>query len=94
VCAQAGRPEDLLGLHRLAHEQVGSLGTTPHPFYLPRRWVPHCTLAMHMDARAVPSIIDLCRSIELPMTGTVTEMGIARVSPTSPLCAFHLGVPG
>jgi len=84
---------DLLDLHQVTHERFAGFGTGPHPFYLPRRWTPHCTIALHVDRQTLPLSMEVTQEISLPMTGTVTELGIVRVSPTSPLSTVCLGAP-
>jgi len=85
---------DLLDLHQVTHERFVGFGTGPHQFYLPRRWIPHCTIALHVDRQTLPLSMEVIQEISLPMTGTVTELGIVRVSPTSPLSTVCLDTPG
>ena len=82
---------DLLHFHHEAHETFGDIGTDPQELYLPGRWVPHCTIAVHVEARALPRVMEVSQELRLPLTGTVSEMGLVEVSPTRPLFSFELG---
>ncbi len=81
---------DLLRLHGMTHATFTEIGTHAHEHYLPGQWVPHCTLALHMAAEALPSVMEVGLEIGLPVTGAVTEIGIAQVSPTMPLFSAKL----
>lgn len=84
----------LLELHRATHERFAGIGNGVHQFYLPGRWVPHCTVALHLAPQTLPLASEVVQEVPLPTTGTVTEVGIVRVSPTAPLGTVRLGALG
>lgn len=82
---------DLLRFHRLVHQAFAKIGMDPHEYYLPGFWVPHCTIAFHMEAHALPMVFEASHDLRLPLTGAVTEIGVVEVSPTTPLFSIKLG---
>lgn len=81
---------DLLSLHRRACETFAKVGREPVGLYVPGQWVPHCTIAMHMEDRVLPEVIEVGQEIHLPWTGFVTGVAVVEVSPTVPLFAADL----
>lgn len=42
--------KELIELHEYFHERISKLGLKANPYYLPGRWVPHCTIASDLSS--------------------------------------------
>jgi hypothetical protein len=71
----------LLDLHRRCHELLSPYTTGPREYYLPGRWVPHCTLTNNLSIEDIARGVPLCCQLGLPLIATVEEIGICEVSP-------------
>jgi RimJ/RimL family protein N-acetyltransferase len=77
----------LLELHTGVHERLDGLGEpTGSSFYLPGRWVPHCSLAIQFDSARMDEAWQIARRLALPLAGEICEIGLIEISP-----ARHLG---
>lgn len=69
---------DLVRLHDRTWAAVGRLGKV-WARYQPGSWVPHCTLAMPLDARDMASAVTALADAPLPFPVDVTELTVADV---------------
>jgi 2'-5' RNA ligase len=76
--------ERMLALNRAVHDRLDATGAAPRAIYRAGSWVPHCTLAMHLDAPSVA--IGVLERTPLPIEATVVSLGIVEV-PTGKLRA-------
>lgn len=60
---------DLLGLHEAFHDRFHSVASGQSAYYLPGRWVPHCTLAERIPRGAIPDAVRTALDLPLPITG-------------------------
>lgn len=80
----------LLALHDEVHRQLGDIGKHPLGYYLPGRWVPHCTLAWDFAPERVAEAIQIAGAT-LPLECGITELGVIEYRPVRHLFAFRLG---
>jgi 2'-5' RNA ligase len=80
--------DELLAFHARFHRGFESLATEQSPYYLPGRWVPHCSIVANLPSRAVPGAIDLCLQRGLPRDGRLTRIGLAEFPPLRFPCVF------
>lgn len=66
----------LLELHAQLHETLHPICSEPNPYYLPGHWVPHCTLALELEARFITQVLDIGLQMELPVHAQITEIGL------------------
>ena len=67
----------LLALHRSVTDCAAAYGQSASPYYQPGAWVPHCTAAWKVSAESALTVARMClESGVLPLTGTVTHLGI------------------
>jgi 2'-5' RNA ligase len=71
----------LLELHAAYHAMAEGLEATCRVHYLPRRWVPHCTLSMLGPTTGVLAGLDHLASRWMPLSGTVRAAALIRVPP-------------
>ena len=83
----------LLKLHKSVHEAVRPLAELPNfPYYLPEKWVPHCGLAIEVDADKVPAAIALSsQALRFTFDVTITKIGISTVPVENQFCCYPLG---
>lgn len=72
---------ELLELHAMLHRMPAVVAGTKREYYLPGRWVPHCTLAEGLQPDAV------CKAVELAHAGgacravSIREIGLVQIGP-------------
>jgi 2'-5' RNA ligase len=81
----------LLHFQRAVHEMVTGIGMSPWEHYLPERWVPHCTIALNIDAATLPRAIAASQDVRLPFSADVVEIGVTEVNAVDLL--FAVGLP-
>ncbi len=81
----------LLQLQTEIHKILHSIGTDPHPYYLPGNWVPHCALALELDPKLITQVLDSVLPLTLLLHGTITEIGVIEFRPVKHLFWFPLG---
>ncbi len=71
----------LLTAHARFHLRCADIGGACWPYYRPRQWVPHCTLAIGLAPEAVGAAVARCMGAELPISGHLTSLGVIRFRP-------------
>jgi 2'-5' RNA ligase superfamily len=66
---------ELLAFHAGVHAALAAQPAAHWPYYLPGRWVPHCTLAEGLDQAQAGRAFGLLYGCE-PITATVSAAGI------------------
>lgn len=66
---------DLLTLHTRVHQALSGQPVTHWPYYLPGRWVPHCTLAQGLGRDEIAAAFRLLLGYQ-PIAAQVTSVGI------------------
>jgi len=79
----------LLILHQKIHQILNPFGKNPNPYYLPSKWIPHCTLALDLEPGAVPPALELGQQISLPIWGEISEIGGIEFRPVTHLFGFR-----
>lgn len=71
--------KQLLDLHGNYHESFKQFNENIHSYYLPDRWVPHCTIAGHLTDETMLKAFEYCQK-NIPCTTTkITEIGLVEV---------------
>jgi 2'-5' RNA ligase superfamily len=66
---------DLLTLHTRVHQALSGQPVTHWPYYLPGRWVPHCTLAQGLGRDEIAAAFRVLHGYQ-PIAAQVTSAGI------------------
>src|SRR4051812_24333924 len=82
--------QELMDVHWDFHQMIAGLKLHPHAYYLPDRWVPHCTIAQNIQPELVPTAFDLARKSFKPISGKLTEIGLVRFRPVVSLGSHQL----
>lgn len=81
----------LLALHAGVCALLASVAREPAAYYLPGRWVPHCSLAVRFPAERINRTFDVCQQLPLPLDGRFVAIGVVETQPAKPLFSFALG---
>jgi hypothetical protein len=76
---------DLLALHRGWHDLAAGFRPACRPYYLPGRWVPHCTLTMLLPTPALIRALDHVAAGWTPLEGRLESLALIRAAPVSTL---------
>ena len=68
--------QDLLAIHQQYHETFLKYEANVQAYYLPGNWVPHCTVAIDLEASGIPEVVAYCRARFQQVTGRFTEIGL------------------
>jgi 2'-5' RNA ligase len=80
----------LLALHARFFSEFSIVARDCWAHYSPSQWVPHCTLAMGLKSHQMSRTLDIACSADLPLLGTVVEIGLIESLPIKQLYATPL----
>jgi 2'-5' RNA ligase len=83
--------EGLIEAHRRFHKEFDGYRATASPYYLPKNWQPHCTVAEDLSSKQVSHAIEVCRKTHLPIRGQLVQIGLIEFRPIKEVCLFALG---
>jgi len=83
--------EGLTEVHRRVHNEFDGYRETASPYYLPKNWQPHCTVAEDLSSKQVSHAIEICRKVHLPIRGQLVRIGLIEFRPIKEVCLFALG---
>lgn len=81
----------LLELHAWFHEQFAPIASQQSAFYLPGRWVPHCTLAERLPIALLSEAMHIASTIRLPLLATVAAIEIVDIPSARILATYRPG---
>jgi 2'-5' RNA ligase len=88
----APEPDEWLSrAHGEFHLLIQSLGLQSNEYYLPRNWVPHCTIAQDVHPAFLEPAKSRARSLFSRIDAQVESIGIVSYRPARPLALFNLG---
>ena len=82
--------EGLIEAHRRFHKEFDGYRATASPYYLPKNWQPHCTVAEDLSSKQVSHAIEICRKTHLPIRGRLVRIGLIEFRPIKEVCSFAL----
>lgn len=68
----------LLNFHEQHHQKFKTFQDDPHSFYLPNRWVPHCTIANRLSRDKLKEALDYCMNRMKMMDAQIMEVSIIK----------------
>ena len=87
--------ENLLAVHAELCDRLALEGIAPNRYYQPGAWVPHCTVAQHVEAvhlgAALSLTLELARDFEAL---EVVEIGVVEVGTVTPLLRLMADTSG
>lgn len=69
----------LLDLHENYHEAFEQFNQNPNSYYLPQRWVPHCSIAGYLTEETLLQAFEYCHKNISCIQTTITEIGLVEV---------------
>ena len=81
---------ELLELHTSFHHLFHDAEASCSEFYLPGKWVPHCTLAIGVPKHKTPLAVSFLQGQKLPLRVRVKGLALVEFPPVKTLCAFQL----
>lgn len=81
---------ELLEVHGEFHEMLAEMKWHAHAYYLPEKWVPHCTMAQNVEGEKMGMAFEVLRKAFRPISGKIVEMGLVRFRPVVSLGKFLL----
>ena len=79
----------LLNAHSSLHGQLQAY-CDYLPYYLPGRWVPHCSLAMNLPSEQMGAAFTLLREIFTPISSDLGHIGVIQFRPVVDLVRWPL----
>lgn len=84
--------ESWLEIKSKVNQTLSDIGTFPaYEFFLPGHWVPHCLLAMELEADKLNRALPMAMRLPLPWHGQVVELGAIQFFPVKHLFGHTLG---
>ena len=83
--------QKLLDIHAYVHQLLKDSGTSSSTNYVPGYWIPHCALALDIDAKLTARAIEIGLSVPFPVHCQVEEIGVVECWPMKDLYSFGLG---
>jgi 2'-5' RNA ligase len=80
----------LLNIHESLHRLLGGEGLISMPYYLPGKWVPHCTIAVGIPPSAAARAMDEILRSDVFGCVALTEVGLVEFQPIKYLSTFPL----
>lgn len=77
----------LLEIHARIHAALAPYGDGAHPYYVPRAWVPHVTVAHDVSAEGLGAAWAQAHS-GLRLSGTVEALWLLRFEPKKPVVSL------
>lgn len=85
------KDERLTQLNALLHESLlNSCEPAENANYLPDRWMPHCSLAVRLDAEQFAKAKAIESEIDLPFTARVTKIALAICNPYNEVAIWKI----
>ena len=57
--------EGLMSIHKRTDDEFDALGVPVSPLYSRGRWLPHCTVGLHVPSNQVPKAVSICRDSDV-----------------------------
>ena len=72
---------ELLELHAMLHRMPAVLAGTRREYYLPGRWVPHCTIAEGLAPEDICTTVELMHGSGACREVSIQEIGLVQLAP-------------
>ena len=84
---------ELLELHATVHRMAAVVAGTRREYYLPGRWVPHCTIAEGLAPGDMGATVELARNSAPGGSVSIREIGLVQLGPYRVITACRVGDP-
>ena len=80
--------QELLNYHREIHALLKDDAVDAWHLYEPGIWVPHCSLAVDFKADMLVPAVQICRTLQLPLTIPVESLGVVQFEPIARMYTY------
>ena len=84
---------ELLRLHAAVHRMAPVVAGTRREYYLPGRWVPHCTIAEGLASDDIGATVELARTSAASGPVSSQEIGLVQLGPYREISVYRIGQP-
>ncbi len=84
---------NLLKLHNLLHISLKGLMKGALSYYIPGRWVPHCTLGMGLTPKELNRAFDFLQKVPYAQKGLYNRLALAEYHPVKEIYSVPLALP-
>ena len=76
---------DLMNFHKKIHHTLRNNVDGSWNMYQPGDWVPHLTLVRDIEKKNLPTALEICMKLELPLELKITQIGVVNFEPVKQL---------
>lgn len=80
----------LLAVHTRFHRLLDQLAIPSNAYYLPDRWVPHCTVGIELPPDKIGLAVTLCQAADVFRAVTLTTLRLIEFHPARPIYTYQL----
>ena len=84
---------ELLELHAPVHRMAPVVAGAGREYYLPGRWVPHCTIAEGLAPGDIGATVELARNSGAGGQVSIQEIGLVQLGPYRVITVCRIGGP-
>ncbi|MDH4203171.1 MAG: 2'-5' RNA ligase family protein [Phycisphaerae bacterium] len=84
------RSDGFISIHREFHKSIQNTDLSCNEYYLPGKWLPHCTVAYRVEDLNFKKAIEYCQETGHQFHGNVTGVGVLEYWPIKELASFPL----
>jgi 2'-5' RNA ligase len=83
----------LLKIHAQLHEAIKDQVGGDNAHYFPKRWIPHCTLAMGLTPAQLRKAVKLLKALKPRVKGVYRKLALVEFYPVKEVFSFSLKTP-
>lgn len=80
----------LLDLHQDFHQRLTNANLASTPYYLPRNWMPHCTVEMNLPEDEIAKAFKICKKNFSEFSGNILQIGVVEFRPIKELAVWPI----
>jgi 2'-5' RNA ligase len=81
---------ELNSIHQRLHTILKEKGYKSTDYYLPGRWMPHCTITMRLPSEKSEEVAEICNQMNVFGNAEVIKMSLVEFRPVREIYSFSL----
>jgi 2'-5' RNA ligase len=81
---------ELMNFQKRIHHTLKNYVEDSWEMYQPSNWVPHLTLVRNIEKKNLPTALEICIKIQLPLELKITQIGVVYFEPVKQLFEIDL----